>query len=145
MPGCLQRRPAVLLLVGAAAFAPTACGEDAVDVACNEAVGLGLAFVPFAGAAHDLACAFANNDPGAAAWAVLGGTLDAWTLGTARIATSTAKLVRAGTKGHSLVKAARVAKGAKRAQQTFEVVDAACAFAEVVLQATDMKDKTKEP
>merc|ERR1719474_2045317 len=80
-------------------------------------IGFGLGFVPVVGPVVEIGCGVCTGNPAAVAIGVGGLALDLFTAGAGRIATNTARAVRAGKKGKSLVKAARTAKRLRTANK----------------------------
>ena len=77
-------------------------------------VALVIGQVPYVGAVWEIGCGVATGSPGSVASGVVGLGIDLFSAGTGRVASNTARWIRAGGKGKSLVKAAKTAKNAKQ-------------------------------
>eukprot|EP01083_Nonionella_stella_P029123 80254_1 len=88
-------------------------------------IGLAVGFIPFVGPVVEIGCGIATGNPMNVAMGVGGLALDVFTAGTGRVASNTARAVRVGKKGKSLVKAARTAKRVKKANKIFDRANSA--------------------
>lgn len=71
----------------------------------------------------EIGCGFATGSPTTIAIGLGGLVLDVGSFGLGRVASNTARAVRLGKKGKSLVKAARAAKRAKKIGKTFDNIN----------------------
>ena len=95
-----------------------------VMICCGNAqiIGLTIGWFPFIGPVAEIACGVVTGNPVDVVSGVAGLGMDCLDWGFTRACSNTARLVQKGTKGVSLVKAAKTMKNAKKASKCADAV-----------------------